>query len=396
MPLRILLASQTYLGGNGQAVFTIHLAESLVQAGHQVTVVTPGKRLRSSRETVNGVRVEALAALHLKFLHPALYLAVFPPPRIKRMIREFKPEIVHIQDHYPVCGIALSQARAQHIPAVGTNHFLPENILPFLTNYPRLQNFFARPMWVMMLAVFNRLNKAVTPSKVAADILRTQDIHVPVFAISNGIDTSRFRPDPEADRAGIRRKYGLSPDLPLLLYVGRLDHEKRLDVLVDAFSRLPRSDVQLAIAGFGIYETALRRQVQAKGIQDRVVFTGYVPPEDLPSLYNSADLFIMPSPEELQSIASLEAIACGKPVLAANARALPELVAHGVNGYLFRPNDSQDAAHWMEEFLQSPNCWEEMGKASVQRAASHSIENTIRQYTDLYCAAIAENRAKVK
>jgi len=313
-----------------------------------------------------------------------MYITPFPRPYLEQLFREFQPDVVHIQDHYFLCSAAVDEAHRRKIPVIGTNHFLPENLLPFFRKFPAVQHLFAIPLWKMMLSVFNKLDVATTPSKTAAQILRDQKIRVLVRAISNGVDTDRFCPDPEIDRLGIRRKYNLAPDQTLFLYIGRLDGEKRLDTLVEAVALLSRDDFQLAIGGIGLYEQSLRRQVQALGLESRVVFIGFVEPEHLPSLYNSVDIFVMPSPEELQSIATLEAMACGKPILAANGRALPELVESGVNGYLFQPNHPEDAARKMKQLMDEREQWLAMGQAGVERSQHHSLKNTILHYEEQY------------
>ena len=271
---------------------------------------------------------------------------------------------------------------------VGTNHFLPQNILPFLRDHLAVQNLAARPLWKMMLAVFNRLDAAAAPSETAVKILQQQNIQVPVSAISNGVDFQLFHPDPAVDRSRIRHSYSLTPDRPVFLYVGRMDGEKRLDVLLQAASQLAQEDFQLALVGYGLQEQALRQQAQSLKLNGHVRFVGYVPPEDLPALYNSADVFVMPSPEELQSIATLEALACGKPVLAADARALPELVEHGINGYLFRPGDSTSAAGWMEKMLECRDEWPRMGRSAVEGVQPHSLARSIQSYEGLYLSVL--------
>ena len=383
--MRIIIASQTYTYGNGQASFTIRLAENLSARGHQVMVLTPAKKMKSHSITINDVRVEEIPAIHFSILHPSIYLTPFPAPRVKQLFDEFQPDVVHIQDHYFLSSAVVREARRRGIPAMGTNHFLPENLLPFLREYPSFERLATIPLWGMMLAVFNQLDLATTPSKTAARILRGQRINIPVRPISNGIDINRFHPDPTVDRAGIRRKYNLNPEKSLFLYMGRLDGEKRIDVLIKAVSLLKDvDDFQFAIGGYGLYETLLRKQVHDLGLEDRVNFIGYVTPEDLPSLLNSADIFMMPSPEELQSIATLEAMACAKPILAANARALPELVASGENGYLFQPNDPADAARMVRQLLQEKDNWKKMGQVSFERVQVHSLENTLVRYEDQY------------
>ena len=394
-PLRILIASQIYSDGNGQGGFTLRLAENLAKQGHQVRVLMPSERRYSYSVLINNVHVENVAAIHMSILHPAIYLTPFPSHRVKAIFREFVPDIVHIQDHHLLCQAVVREARRRRIPLIGTNHFLPENLLPFLIKFPRIRNLAGKFLWIWMLSVFNKVDAATTPSQSAADILYHQAVHFPIYAISNGVDTGRFAPDPKVDRKSIRHKYGLAAKSPLFLYVGRLDGEKRVDILLQAVSELSSYQFQLAIAGDGLQAQSLRNQAHALGLGEHVVFLGYVSAADLPALYLSADIFVMPSPEELQSIATLEAIACGKPALVANARALPELVTHGVNGYLFEPDNAPDAARWMKKLLREAGRWAAMGQAGIARSHSHSLGNTVRAYEECYRLVI-EKRAGVQ
>jgi glycosyltransferase involved in cell wall biosynthesis len=164
-----------------------------------------------------------------------------------------------------------------------------------------------RLLWKTVLDVFNHVKWATTPTETAAAILRDQKIRAPVCAISCGVDLDDFFPDFQVDRRELRRRYGLDPARTVFLYVGRLDREKRIEVLIQAFGRLNRNDLQLAIAGHGRHGSALRAQAKPLIRSRRVVFTGFVPAADLPALLNSADIFAMPSEAELQSIATLEA-----------------------------------------------------------------------------------------
>ncbi|MCB0065339.1 MAG: glycosyltransferase, partial [Caldilineaceae bacterium] len=103
-----------------------------------------------------------------------------------------------------------------------------------------------------------------------------------------------------------------------------------------------------------------------------------------PPLLNSVDLFVMPSHAELQSIATLEAMASGLPILAANARALPELVKADVNGWLFTAGDIANAADILALSLAHRRRWPTMGTASRQIAKSHAHEKSVAQYVHWY------------
>jgi glycosyltransferase involved in cell wall biosynthesis len=153
-----------------------------------------------------------------------------------------------------------------------------------------------------------------------------------------------------------------------------------------------RRDIHLAVAGQGAGRGELRALTHTLGLDGYVHFLGYVPNETLPLLYRTAQLFAMPSPEELQSIASLEAMASGRPVLAANARALPELVTTGINGYLFAAGQPEDAARGMAFLADCRAEWARMGRVSHARAVEHSLASTISKYEEIYrraCLAAA-------
>ncbi len=177
---------------------------------------------------------------------------------------------------------------------------------------------------------------------------------------------------------------GWIPSGRFFCIVGRIEKDKRIDVLLHALARLERDDIQLAIAGRGSAFEHFQALARSLNLDGRVRFTGFIPKEDLHVLLNSVDIFTMPSDAELLSLASLEAMACGRPVLLANAVALPELVAPGVNGYLFKPGDAEDAAHYMQLLADQPERWKEMGKASMEKAQVHGLENTVQRYEELY------------
>ncbi len=383
--MRILIAGQSYYpAANGQSIFTVNLAEAMVQAGHETMMITPSDRGRGYRTLRNGVRIEALTAIQASWWHSDSYITPWPWRQVSRIFDEFQPDIVHIQDHYPLCRIVVSAARKRQLPIVGTNHFLPENVTHYIPMPTWCRPSFKRLMWLMMLDVYNRLDIVTIATETGVAILREAGIRVPTYSVSCGIDLNRFYLDPQVDRLELRRRYGLAPDRKLFLFVGRVDQEKRLDVLLQALRRLDRDDIQLGIAGHGAWLKALQAMARRLNLGQRVVFTDYVPADDLPALLNSADIFAMPSEAELQSIATLEALACARPVLAADAKALPELVENGVNGYLFRAGDVEDAARCMARLADQPAQWAAMGAASLERARIHSLNNSLRRFRDLY------------
>lgn len=389
--MRILIAGMmNYASFNGQTIFTINLAEGLARQGHDVYYLTPSDQGRAYNVVRNGVHFQTIDAVNLKFWHPDIYFPPFPERMITKVFNKIRPDIVHIHDHYPMSRIIHRIARQRKIKVIGTNHFMPENLAPHIPLYKHNQALFSWLLWHWMLSLFNHLDAVTAPSKTAAEILVHEGLRVPVVPISNGVDLKRFYPRHELNVAEWRVRFGLHPHRKTFLFVGRVDGEKRLDVLIKAFALLKRDDIQLAITGKGTAYHKLKELVSSLGLEHKVIFTGFVSAADLPVILNCADIFCMPSEAELLSIATIEAMACAKPVLAAASRALPELVADDVNGYLFRPGDVEDAARCMTLFADNPANWQKMSAASLDRVQPHGLDNTVLTYQKIYEHVVAE------
>lgn len=383
--MKIAIASQTYdLHTNGQGVFAVHLAEGLAATGDQVMVLTPSERFSAYQETRNGVLIRAITALSLSPLYDDVHVTPFPGPQVAKWLREFQPDVVHIQDHYPLCSAVVEVASQRDLPLVGTNHFLPDNIIMNVELFNQFHDFSQEILWKTVLRIYNRLTLTTAPTETAVRILKQNGLRTPAQAVSCGVDLSRFRPDPAVDSAEYRRRYHIDTAKIAFLYVGRLDLEKRLDVLLQALHQSGRADIQIVIAGHGERKKDLLELVEELKLDSRVIFTGYIPDEDLPGLYNSVDYFAMPSEAELQSIATLEAMGTGRPVLAANARALPELVKHKINGYLFQCDDPADAARGMQWLVEQKPDWQKLSQASLEIVRQHDIQRTIQRYQEIY------------
>jgi len=178
------------------------------------------------------------------------------------------------------------------------------------------------------------------------------------------------------------------------MYVGRLDGEKHVDELIKALPLVrEKVDAQLVIVGSGQLRAQLVELAKREHVYDNVVFTGFIKDDDLPKVYAACDVFCIAGTAELQSIVTMEAMATGKPVVAANAMALPYLVHDGVNGYTFEPGDIETLAARLIELLTDNPKREVMGQKSLEIVARHDIQQTITTYEQLYKTAI-KNRSK--
>jgi glycosyltransferase involved in cell wall biosynthesis len=390
--MRVLLVAQTWGARNGPGVFSARLAHGLAAAGHRVVAIVPADALRTRHE--RAAPVEQLLVRSLPLAPGDVRVTLGAQGPVAHALKAFRPDVVHIQDHYPLCAVAARLAQAYGAPLVGTNHFLPENVLPRI---PFARRAAARralhaALWCWVRRVFRRAQRLAAPSTFAAEVLRRQCPGVPVETLSNGVDLERFRPRPWAERARMRLRYGLDPTAVVCAYLGRLDAEKRVDTLLEAVARLRQPRLQLALLGCGAAEKMLRRQAARLGLGTRAVFTGFVPDADLPALLAAADMFAMPSGAELQSLATLEAMACALPVLAADTGALPELVVPGATGELFRAGDVEDAARGLAALLDAQRR-SRLGAGGSASAQRHALPATVERYLELYERSMASAAA---
>ncbi len=191
-----------------------------------------------------------------------------------------------------------------------------------------------------------------------------------MVTIPCGIDLELFQP---RDRAESRRELGLDPAAPILLWVGRLEKLKGVDILIEALSQVEVPGAQLLIVGGDDHAAELKQelveQAAAAGLADRVRFEGAVPHDALPAYYSAADVCVMPSYYESFGLAAVEAMACGTPVVASRVGGLISTVTDGVTGYLIPWRCPEPFAEKLEVLLRNPEL-----RANFSRAARASVQ----------------------
>ena len=373
-PLRIIIGADTFPPDvNGAARFAHQLATGLAGRGHDVRVVCPSDTGPARVTSMDGVTVERLAAYRTP-CHPT-FRVVLPwqaRPAVRDVLAEFQPDVVHVQAHFSVGRALVAAAAERNIPIVATNHFMPENILPFMKVPAPLRAAAGRLAWRDLARVLRRADVVTAPTPTAVQLLRQQGF-ADAVAVSCGVDLGRFWTDERGDGRTV-------------LFVGRLDEEKRVHELLLAAAALP--DVRVELVGDGACRPALEALAGRLGIADRVTFLGFVSDADLRSAYRRCAVFCMPGVAELQSLATMEAMATGRPVVAADAVALPHLVVPGHNGWLYPPGDVNALTRALASVLGGAAA--EMGRASRELIRWHDLDRSLDTFEALYGGDIVE------
>jgi len=380
-PMRILIGGDTFAPDlNGSATFAKRLGAGLAARGHEVHVMAPAQKHRvgTFAEQYDGQTLTVHRVYSWRWLpHP--WLRFMLPWRVKansrKIIDSIHPDAVHFQSHI-IAGSGLAPvAKKRGIRLIGTNHTMPENVLQHVTILPKpMLDWLARVQWKAAARIFRMADVVTSPTQNSADYLEKMTGLRGVIAISNGIDTSVYKPT-------FKR-----PADNRIVYVGRLDEEKHVDELLQAAARMnPALDVQVDIIGGGEMKPKLRELAASLGIVDRIHFLGKLSDEDLRATLTRGTVFAMPSRAELQCIAAMEAMATALPVVAANAMALPHLVHEGENGHLYQPGDIDAFAAALTDVLTAPPArLDKMKKASLEVVAHHAMGHTLDVFEALY------------
>lgn len=377
-PLRVLIAADTFPPDvNGAATFAEQLAVGLAERGHEVHVVAPASSRHHGTfdEEHQGVTLVVHRLKSYKWpLHA--WLRFVWPWSVKKwtgpILDAVKPDVLHIQSHVVIGRGIVPEANARGIRVVATNHFMPENLLEYTPFGKWTLPIALKIAWNDAAKTYRLADTITTPTNLAADYLRKAIAGQRVLAISCGIDASRY-----VAREG-------RPANNDIVFVGRVAPEKNLDVLVRAVALLPGSlAATLTIVGDGEMIPKLTALAKELGLEDRVRFLGFVSDEAKRTALTNGTVFAMPSTAELQSISSLEAMASGLPVVAADSMALPHLIDG--NGYLFVPGDEHDLAAKLEAVLTAPEAeYTAMRQRSTAMIEAHDINRTLSTFEALY------------
>ncbi len=304
------------------------------------------------------------------------------PPRVKKDLNRFAPNVVHISSPDSAGHSAVRWAQRHNIPVLGSVHTRFET-------YPRYYNMaFLEPVLEAILRrLYRKCDAIVAPSDSMAQVLREQRMSYDVGIWSRGVDKHIFHP--EMRDMDWRRSLGLADDVPVIGFLGRLVMEKGLDVFSDSIDRLVRRQVphQVLVVGEGPARGWFESRLP------KAVFAGFQGGTDLGRAVASMDLFFNPSITETFGNVTLEAMACAVPVVAARATGSESLVEHNVTGQLVRPGATVEFADALQAYCGDAELRARHGQAGLKRSEKYSWDRINRGLAETYIRLIRQRQA---
>ncbi len=305
--------------------------------------------------------------------------------RVRSDLDKFAPNVVHVSSPDPVAHRAVSWARSRKLPVLASVHTRFET-------YPRYYNMsFLEPILEASLRRFyRRCDALVAPSESMAQVLRDQRMNYDVSIWSRGVDREIFNSG-RRDLAW-RRSLGIADDDIAIGFLGRLVMEKGLDVFSDTMDELQRSGVQHKVLVIG--EGPARAWFEAR--IPHAVFAGFQAGADLGRAVASMDVLFNPSITETFGNVTLEAMACGLPVVAAAATGSESLVDDGRSGRLIRPGAIHQFSEALRAYVERPELRVEHGRAGELRSQNFAWDRINQAVADTYLRLIRQKHAATK
>ncbi len=344
-----------------------YLAHHFIQLGHKVKIIAPCPRkgTRYFEEEVTAIG----KPMPVPFGGSIARVPISPwlPAQAGEILTKDDFDILHLHEPFTpmVCLSALLKSNCLN---VGTFHACYSK--------PRIY-WIGKPIFRRWLP---RLHGKIAVSKPALDYVSR---HLPgeYRIIPNGIDIEHFTLD------GPKRKEFTDSKVNIL-FVGRLERRKGLVHLLNACAKVKRTfpNFRLIVVGPGtVLRFKYERSIEDMGLADNVVFTGFVPSDELPSYYRTADIFCAPATGgESFGIVLLEAMACGKPVVATSIGGYASVLAHREEGLLVPPRDEKSLAHALLSLLEDKSLCQQMGAKGRIKAEKYSWPNVARQVMEYY------------
>lgn len=366
----------------GMNVYVRELSARLAARGHEVDVFTAGGP--QADEVAPGVR---LLRLGVDFAGDAYAPAL---PALLEAAREVatgrRYDLVH--SHYWVSAWVGERLAAEwSVPQVVMFHTLAQvKLRARLTEREAVARIEAEDLAVRHADAIVAATEDERRQLVRWYGAERERVHI----IPCGVDTARFRP---VDRAAARAYLGLPECGAIVLYVGRLEPLKGVDLFIEAAGRIEWRDVTVLVVGGDDPGSPHRAELEARarelGLGERVRFVGSVPHEDLPAYYSAADVTVVPSYYESFGLVAVESMACGTPVVASRVGGLTGTVLDGRTGYLVPWRCPEPFADRIETLLANEELREGLGRAGVEAVQQYAWERIAERIDELYRELVA-------
>lgn len=387
--MKVLITTDLYTTDtNGVVTSVKNLSEELVAKGHEVRILTLSDEMHSYRIG----NVFYIRSIPLGAIYPDVRMAVSYRHRLIRQIVEWKPDVIHSQCEFFSFQFAEYIAKETGAPIVHTYHTLYEQYVNYVLP---IKGVGEKAVGKLSQLRLKHVRRIIAPTRKVEERLREYGIEVPIAVVPSGIrlEQHEMRFD-EQQRTEGRKALGIEETDKVLVNIGRLGTEKRVDELLKYFSHVTAEaeNMKFLIVGDGPAKEDLEKQAAELGLGNRVIFTGMVPPASVQEYYQLGDVFVSASTSETQGLTYVEAAANGLPLLCRRDPCLNGILEIGENGYDF--TDEETFAKGLQAILGDDEWRQTAAKRSETLAAAYGKESFATAIEEVYRTVVEEAAAE--
>lgn len=367
---------------NGVVVFVSALAGELSKK-NKVILFAPGKKAFRKEKKSENLTIYWIPASPFPFYKG--YRMTHPHYRkLKKVLEREKPDIVHI--HAPVLlglmGLYLSKKLS--IPTIATYHTHLPDYVPHLfggSMHPVLESLGKYPVKTLVRYFYSMASCSTAPTRELVRELKSYGLEN-VRYFPNGIKLDKKKPSKKTveEFAG---KYKIPLSKKIVLYLGRISFEKRIEILLKAFSRVETDDYFLLVVGSGPHLGQLRWLSSKLKIKN-IGFTGFIEKRFLSAAYSIADVFASPSSSETFGLTFLEAMSRGVPCIGVKSLGAKELITHKKDGLLVKPESDIAFSRALKKMLENDRSRKRMGEKAKEKSKKYGLGNVVKKAENLY------------
>lgn len=383
--MKIALFTDTYSPQINGVVAYLNDAIGELSKKHAVVLFAPGEGPFRTEEKSKNFKIHWIPSSPFPF-YEGYRVASMNLKRIDNLLASEMPDVLHA--HAPInLGLqGLALAKRRKIPVVVTYHTHFPDYFPHLLNgklpksLGKVSDFTVKKM---IKHTFKMADAVTAPTHELVNELRSyglQNVHY----LPNGINLDKLRPNAKEKKRFIAA-HNIPSDKSVVIYLGRMSYEKRVDMLLIAFRLIESKDRLLLLAGGGPYLKSFKELARAMGIKN-VIFTGFV--RDLAAAYSCGDVFASASDSETFGLTFVEAMHMGLPVIGVRRLGAKEVITEGKSGLLVEPGNAYELARAMELLLDDKAKRKKMGKEATRRADEYSIEKSVSKTIRIYNSVI--------
>jgi Glycosyltransferase len=376
---------------NGVSTSVLMLQKGLEKAGHKVYIVTVNsEKMRYNFENEKIIRIPGIPIGLYDYRLTGIY-----PLKPLATIKSWNLDVIHSHTEFGVGSFARIIAKQYNIPLVHTYHTMYEDYIHYIT-----KGFFDKSSKkiVEYLTSFycdKTADALIVPGEKPKDLFKNKyGMEKEVHVVPTGIEIDRFYKENvnEENVNELKRKYGLTKDDFVMLYVGRIALEKNIDFLLDCQKEMLKTmkNLKLVIVGDGPDAEKYKEEVRNAKLDDKIIFTGKVPWEEIPKYYQMAKVFVTASNSETQGLTIMEAMAGSLVTVCRNDKAFQETITDKVDGFFF--DNKKEYIKLINDLYKSKELLEKTSLKARTNAELHSIDHFAVSVLKIYKKVIKNRK----